>query len=53
MLEKAPGQSWKNVFAVIADGILCSDILEDDGIDLSNARFFWDSYHLLNDIWPK
>ncbi len=33
--------------------MLCSAFLEDDGIGLKNTHFFWDSYHLLNDIWPK
>ncbi len=48
----APGRSFGDVFTVFVDDILCSGILTDDGISLSTARFFWDSY-LLNDTWPK
>ncbi len=40
MLAMAPGQSFDSVFAVFADGILCSGIWEDNGIGLINARFF-------------
>ncbi len=48
MLEMALGRSCDDVFVVFADGILCSDILVDDGIGLSSSRFFWE-----HDIWPK
>ncbi len=50
MLEMAPRRSCDEVLSVFADGMLCSAILEDDGIGLKNAHFFWDSYHLLNFI---
>ncbi len=53
MLEMAPGWSSNDEFGEFSNGILCSAVLEDDGIGLQNARFFWVSYHLLYDIWPK
>ncbi len=53
MLEMAPGRTSDEVLAVFADGTLCSKIMDDDGLGFRNGKFFWDSYHLLHDIWPK
>ncbi len=53
MLEMAPGQTSDDVLVLFADGNLCSAILKDDGLSLHGARFFWNKYHLLNDISPK
>ncbi len=53
MLEMALGKTSDEVLAVFADGMLCSAILENDVLGFRTAKFLWDSYRLLHDIWPK
>jgi len=53
MLEMAPDRTSDKLLAVFANGALCSKIMDNDGLGFRNGKFFWDSYHLLHDIWPK
>ncbi len=51
--KMVPGRTLDKLLVVFADGILCSKILDDDELGFRNSKFFWDSYHLVNDIWTK
>lgn len=53
MLEMVPRRSPYDVLFVFANGMLCSAILDDDGIGLKNANLFRDSFHFVHDIWSK
>ena len=49
----SPGRTNENVLAVFADGALNENILSPANMNLPNAKFIWDSFHLNHDIWPK
>ena len=53
LLAMSPGRTNENVLAVFADGALNADILLPHNMNLPNAKFIWDSFHLSTDIWPK
>lgn len=53
LLKMSPGRTRDDVLVVFADGALNPDILGPENMNLPNANFVWDSYHLLNDVWPK
>lgn len=53
LLDMSPGRTNENVLAVFADGALNPDIVLPHKMNLPNAKFIWDSYHLSTDIWPK
>ena len=53
LLDMSPGRNNEEVLAVFADGALNADILLPENMNLPNARFIWDSYHLSHEIWPK
>jgi hypothetical protein len=46
-----PRRQLNTVKAVFADCFLSQDVIVEMG--LTNAQFFWDHYHLYNQIWPK
>ena len=53
LLAMSPGRTNENVLAVFADGALNENILSPANMNLPNAKFIWDSFHLSHDIWPK
>ena len=53
LLDMSPGRTNEEVLAVFADGALNKNILLPQNMNLPNARFVWDGFHLTHDIWPK
>ena len=53
LIEMSPGRRREDIQVVFADGHLQASVLLPENMDLPNASFFWDQYHLLSDIWPK
>jgi hypothetical protein len=51
--EMSPGRTRDKVLAVFADGKLEPTVLLPKNMNLPKASFFWDRYHLLNNIFPK
>jgi hypothetical protein len=49
----SPQRSRDDVLVVFADGKLEPTVLLPENMNLPRASFFWDRYHLLNDILPK
>jgi len=53
LLAMSSGRTNKEVLAAFADGALNADVLLPKNMDLPNAKFIWDSFHLSHDVWPK
>jgi hypothetical protein len=53
LFDMSPQRSRNDVLVVIADGKLEPTVLLPQNMNLPRASFFWDRYHLLNDILPK
>ncbi len=53
LLEMSPGRTRDEVLAIFANGKLEPTVLLPKNMNLPKASFFWDRYHVLNDIFPK
>ena len=53
LFDMSPRRSRDDVLVVFADGKLDPTVLLPENMNLPRASFFWDRYHLLNDILPK